>query len=84
MLEVKNLVAGYGTIQILKGLNFRVESGEAVTMIGGNGAGKTTTLKSITVSEPYFTATRSFFSSSLSLALSVEVPRLAFILVDRP
>ncbi|MBF0531301.1 MAG: ATP-binding cassette domain-containing protein, partial [Deltaproteobacteria bacterium] len=48
MLQVKNLTAGYGSIKVLQGLSFGVNSGEAVTMIGGNGAGKTTTLKAIT------------------------------------
>ncbi len=48
MLRVSGLTAGYGTIKVLKGLDFNIEAGEAVTMIGGNGAGKTTTLKAIT------------------------------------
>ncbi|MFA5663698.1 ABC transporter ATP-binding protein [Castellaniella sp.] len=47
MLEVTNLCAGYGKTQVLERLNFHVEAGEVVTLIGANGAGKTTTLKTL-------------------------------------
>lgn len=47
MLEVKNLVVSYGAIKALKGINFSVEKGEVISLIGSNGAGKTTTLHSI-------------------------------------
>ncbi|MDH4265752.1 MAG: ATP-binding cassette domain-containing protein, partial [Deltaproteobacteria bacterium] len=42
MLIVKEIEAGYGNIQVLKGLNAEVKKGEIVTLIGANGAGKTT------------------------------------------
>jgi branched-chain amino acid transport system ATP-binding protein len=45
MLVVSQLRARYGAIEVLKGLDLRVEQGEIVTLIGANGAGKTTTLK---------------------------------------
>lgn len=44
MLEVKDLVVGYGNIEALHGINFNVDKGEIVTLIGANGAGKTSTL----------------------------------------
>lgn len=47
LLEVKNLEVYYGVIQALKGINFEVNEGEIVTLIGANGAGKTTTMQSI-------------------------------------
>lgn len=47
MLEVKDLVAGYGKVQVLHGLSLRVEEGQLVTLIGSNGAGKTTTLRAL-------------------------------------
>lgn len=47
MLEVKDLVVSYGAIKALKGISFKVEHGEVITLIGSNGAGKTTTLHSI-------------------------------------
>ena len=47
MLEVKGIEAGYGAIQVLKGVDLEVKKGEIVTLIGANGAGKTTLLKII-------------------------------------
>jgi branched-chain amino acid transport system ATP-binding protein len=41
------LQAWYGESHILHGINFDVNAGEVVTLLGRNGAGKTTTLKSI-------------------------------------
>ena len=47
LLGVRNLEAWYGESHILHGINFDVNAGEVVTLLGRNGAGKTTTLKSI-------------------------------------
>jgi branched-chain amino acid transport system ATP-binding protein len=46
-LEVQNLESWYGESHILHGINFTVEDGEVVTLLGRNGAGRSTTLKSI-------------------------------------
>ncbi|MDR1731538.1 MAG: ABC transporter ATP-binding protein [Synergistaceae bacterium] len=48
MLEVKDLQVSYGTIKAVRGIDFCLEEGEIVTLIGSNGAGKTTTLRTIT------------------------------------
>lgn len=47
LLNVENLEVYYGAIHALKGLNFTVNAGEVVSLIGANGAGKTTTLRAI-------------------------------------
>ncbi|GJD72785.1 ABC transporter ATP-binding protein [Methylobacterium goesingense] len=47
MLEVTNLSAGYGQIEVLHGLSFEVPKGQIVTLIGSNGAGKTTTMRAL-------------------------------------
>ena len=39
VLEVKNLEGGYGSVQILYGIDLYVEEGEFVTIIGPNGCG---------------------------------------------
>src|SRR6478736_3151254 len=47
VLSVQDLEAWYGESHILHGINFNVNAGEVVTLLGRNGAGKTTTLKSV-------------------------------------
>jgi branched-chain amino acid transport system ATP-binding protein len=47
VLSVQNLEAWYGESHILHGIDFNVNAGEVVTLLGRNGAGKTTTLKSV-------------------------------------
>ncbi|MBR1842660.1 MAG: ABC transporter ATP-binding protein [Oscillospiraceae bacterium] len=47
MLEVNDLHVYYGAIHAIKGISFKVEEGEIVTLIGANGAGKSTTLKTV-------------------------------------
>jgi branched-chain amino acid transport system ATP-binding protein len=47
ILAVENLRAGYGPIEVLKGISLHVDPGEIVTIIGANGAGKTSTLMCI-------------------------------------
>ena len=47
MLEISALNAWYGESHILHGVEFNVQAGEVVTLLGRNGAGKTTTMKSI-------------------------------------
>lgn len=47
MLKVENLCISYGMIDAVKGIDFVVNDGEIVTLIGANGAGKTTTMHAI-------------------------------------
>jgi branched-chain amino acid transport system ATP-binding protein len=47
VLEITDLVAGYGPIQVLHGISFSVEEKSIAVLLGANGAGKTTTLRAI-------------------------------------
>jgi branched-chain amino acid transport system ATP-binding protein len=47
-LEVNDLAVQYGEIKALKGISFKVDQGDFVTLIGANGAGKTTLLNALT------------------------------------
>ena len=45
ILEVKNLKKNFGSLEVLKGIDFSLEKGEALAMIGASGSGKTTLIK---------------------------------------
>ncbi len=47
LLSIENLRVSYDRIKALHGINFEVEEGEIVCIIGANGAGKSTTLRAI-------------------------------------
>jgi branched-chain amino acid transport system ATP-binding protein len=51
-LEVSNLRAAYGRIEVLRGLSMNVQEGEIVALIGANGAGKTTLLRALSGIHP--------------------------------
>ena len=45
VLELRDVVAGYGEGDVLRGVNLAVDKGSIVTLLGANGAGKTTLLR---------------------------------------
>ena len=47
LLNVENLDAGYGDLQVLSGVDLTVDEEEYVTIVGPNGAGKSTVMKSV-------------------------------------
>lgn len=47
LLEIRNLTAGYGQLEVLRDVSISARAGEAVVLIGPNGAGKSTVLRSV-------------------------------------
>jgi len=47
LLEVERLHAGYGPVEVLRGIDLVVGDGEIVVVLGANGAGKTTTMRAV-------------------------------------
>src|SRR5688572_30447035 len=47
MLDIEDLVGGYGSVRILNGASLKVERGQIVALLGGNGTGKSTLLKAV-------------------------------------
>jgi branched-chain amino acid transport system ATP-binding protein len=48
ILQVKDIEAGYGEVQILWGLSLELQPGKLTSLVGSNGSGKTTLLRSVT------------------------------------
>jgi branched-chain amino acid transport system ATP-binding protein len=75
LLEVQGLSAGYGPIEVLKGISLAVDAGEIVTVIGANGAGKTTTLMTISGCVPISGGSITFDGNNLAAIPAHEIVR---------
>jgi branched-chain amino acid transport system ATP-binding protein len=76
VLSVKDLQAWYGESHILHGINFNVNAGEVVTLLGRNGAGKTSTLKSVMGIIGKRTGSIRFNDQDISRASSDKIARM--------
>jgi len=65
MLEVRDLVAGYGATQVLRGVSLDVAAGEIVAVLGANGVGKTTLNRAISGLIPITTGRIVFEGTSI-------------------
>ena len=66
VLEIKNLEGGYGSVQILYGIDMYVEEGEFVTIIGPNGCGKSTLIKTIFGSATFYSGGVEYLGQDVS------------------
>ena len=76
MLKLEDLRAGYGAIEVLKGISLVVEEGQIVTLIGANGAGKTTTLMTVSGAIRPRSGRITFMGRDLAATPSHEIVRL--------
>jgi branched-chain amino acid transport system ATP-binding protein len=72
LLAVEDLQVSYGNIKALHGLNFQIDEGEIVCIIGANGAGKSTTLKAISRMVPVEEGTKMTFQHNDLLEFSAD------------
>lgn len=83
-LAARDLRAGYGEIEILRGINLEVRQGEVVVLLGANGAGKTTTLLSLAGETNIFSGTVEMSEREVTGALDVRVRAgMAYLLDER-
>ena len=68
ILEVKNLKKNFGSLEVLKGIDFSLEKGEALAMIGASGSGKTTLLRCLNFLETADAGQLVFDGESFDLA----------------
>ncbi len=81
LLELRQVVAGYGNIKALKSVDLSVPAGSVVSLIGANGAGKTTTMKAIMGLLPMESGEILFQGKSLKGTPVYEVVRQGISLV---
>jgi branched-chain amino acid transport system ATP-binding protein len=82
LLEVKDLDAAYGFLQVLWGVSLNVEEGEFVALVGPNGAGKSTTLKTIAGHVPAKKGQILFKGQSLKGVPAHEIARMGISFVS--
>ena len=72
LLSVENLQVSYGNIRALHGINFEIDDGEIVCIIGANGAGKSTTLRAVSRLVPVEKGTTMTFMGNDLLKYSAD------------
>ncbi|WP_246694281.1 ABC transporter ATP-binding protein [Mesorhizobium sp. M2E.F.Ca.ET.209.01.1.1] len=70
ILEVKNLRAAHGQVEVVHGVSFSVGKGECVGLVGGSGSGKTTTGRCVTGLHSNASGSLSFEGHSMPFAVS--------------
>jgi branched-chain amino acid transport system ATP-binding protein len=73
MLEVRDLVTGYGGVPILRGLSLDISVGEVVAVLGANGVGKTTLNRAISGLNPVMSGTIAFEGESIANLAPPEI-----------
>ena len=81
MLEVKGLRAGYGTREIVHGVNMTIPTGAIVSLLGHNGAGKSTMLGSLIGKVTHMGGTVEFDGHDISQTTIAEAVHLGIVLV---
>lgn len=81
ILEINELVSGYGEVQILWGVNVKLEEGKMTSLVGANGAGKTTLLRSIMGINPAWKGSVVFDGKDITRVPAFNKADLGLILV---
>lgn len=81
MLEVKNVSAAYGMVQILRDVSFKIHEKEIVSIIGPNGAGKTTLAKTIMGLLPAKSGAISFMGENIEKLKPYEIVRRGLTMI---
>ena len=68
MIKVKNLKLSFGKNEVLKGINFKIEKGQVISIIGPSGSGKSTFLRSLNFLETASSGTITFGNETFDLS----------------
>jgi branched-chain amino acid transport system ATP-binding protein len=81
LLDIQGLRGGYGRVEVLRGVDLRVNAGEMVALLGSNGAGKSTLNKMVCGLTPAWSGTVRFDGKDLSGAHYRDVVKAGLIQV---
>ena len=81
LLQVQGITAAYGDAQALFGIDFSMQAGEIVALIGANGAGKSTFLKTLTGLLPVKSGSLTFDGQSLNQIDAGDIVKLGLAMV---
>jgi branched-chain amino acid transport system ATP-binding protein len=81
ILEVNNLESGYGEVQILWGVDLKLQEGRLTSLVGANGVGKTTLLRSVMGSIKPWGGSVKFENQEISQLPAYRKPDLGLVLV---
>src|SRR5687767_11027069 len=81
MLEISELRAGYGAVEVLRGLSMTVHAGEIVALLGSNGAGKSTLNNAVCGINPPFSGSVCFDGHDMTRARHTEIVAAGLIQV---
>ena len=81
LLDIKNLHGGYGQVEVLRGVDLTVNSGEIVALLGSNGAGKSTLANVVCGIYPAWVGSVQFDGDNLSNAHYRDVVKAGLIQV---
>jgi branched-chain amino acid transport system ATP-binding protein len=79
MLELNNISAGYGKLQVLWNISLTLKEGECLVVLGPNGAGKTTTLRTVSGLLKPYSGSITFNGVNLNLLSPEEIVELGLI-----
>ena len=68
MVKVENLKLSFGKNEVLKGINFKIEKGQVISIIGPSGSGKSTFLRSLNFLETASSGTITFGNETFDLS----------------
>ncbi len=81
LLEAQGITASYGDAQALFGIDFKLDAGEVVALIGANGAGKSTFLKTLTGLLPPKQGSIRYDGHELSVLHAADIVKLGIAMV---
>jgi branched-chain amino acid transport system ATP-binding protein len=79
MLELANVSAGYGGVDVIHGIDLAVRAGEIVTLVGANGAGKSTLVKTVSGLVPARAGTITFDGRRIETSTTAVRMRLGIV-----